>query len=220
MATKRAAGKPTKSAAKRPPKTNAQTRTDWTAVERDYVEGVVDETDASLVWPSQRMLAAMYEVEPKTVQRHATSGKWLEKRRKFRDDVAAQRRGLRVQQLAGMAAEIELGAVAAAVKAIGVIGKRLDTIAAEQDRPGKRARQPSAQEMLRLGNALRANHRTALDALGTTPLDQTEDEAEARQRDAAHQHLLDGFDEFRTSDEAGAYLKGHADGKADAVRPA
>lgn len=174
------------------------TAVDWPTARALYVEGVPG-PDGTTTWPSMRDVAERMQVNLRSLGQRAADEEWVRQRAMYQRRVEEARQQERVEEIARLAADVDVAALKAARDGLSITHARIQElgVAANRRMQALADRQvpndpPSdALELERLARAVDGYYTTAVTAIGLaprTPLDallqRVETETDAETRDA------------------------------------
>lgn len=123
----------------------------WAKIKKDYVVG--HEKDGRLTYPSQRELAAKYQVDPSTIAMHCKREDWLSERQIVSSKIQAKSEQKTIEQISDKGVDFDLKCFKQAQNIQQIIEKKIS----DASKP---------QEIAMLVRALKDNQSYAKEALG------------------------------------------------------
>jgi len=152
-------------------------RYDWTALHREYVEGI--EIESETVWPSLRELARRHHaLDHKIAERSSAEG-WVDQRASFRRRIEHERRQEKAVEVARQGVELDAAAMRIARVGLAVVGGRMAELGGQVQARGRRI-----EELRGAGGAVVGEH------VDGAPLPPRAEEVATLARGAAHLYNL------------------------------
>jgi len=105
----------------------------WAAIEKAYVEGVLDEASREVTWPTLEQLARQYRIDPKQVWNQSRTKGWVAKRQALQRAVEDAAAAAKIRKLAQARVHDDFEVHDVANRGIELVKRRLKAIRADDD---------------------------------------------------------------------------------------